>query len=192
MRPEGGKRADAQDAPEGKVLVARFGAAHGVRGKIKLWSFTQDPLAVADYGPLETADGRTLEIEHLRPAKDFLIARVAGVSDRTAAEALRNLELYVARDRLPPIEEEATWYISDLIGLAAQTPDGAPVGKVAAVHNFGAGDLLELTVADGGQSVMLPFTADTVPEVDVTAGRVVVVLPKEADDVADDGPHDLP
>jgi 16S rRNA processing protein RimM len=172
-------------------LVARFGAAHGVRGDIKLWSFTQDPLAVAHYGPLETADGRTFEIEHLRPAKDFLVARVAGVSDRTAAEALRNLDLYVPRDRLPPIEEEATWYISDLIGLDAQAPDGAPAGKVTAVHNFGAGDVLELAT-ESGQSVMLPFTAETAPDIDIAAGRIVVVLPREVDDVAGDGPHDLP
>jgi 16S rRNA processing protein RimM len=189
---DSGSGADAPSRNDSKVLVARFGAAHGVRGDVKLWSFTQDPLAVADYGPLENADGRrTFEIEHLRPAKDFLVARVAGVSDRTAAEALRNLELYVPRDRLPPIEEEATWYISDLIGVDAHTPDGAPAGKVTAVHNFGAGDVLELT-GERGQSVMLPFTAETVPEVDVAAGRIVVVLPREADDVAVDGPHDLP
>jgi len=193
MRPERDNRAGEKSAPEGKVLVARFGAAHGVRGEVKLWSFTQDPLAVTDYGPLETPDGRrTFEIEQLRPQKDFLVARVAGVSDRSAAEALRNLDLYVPRERLPPIEDEATWYISDLIGLDALTPDGAPAGKVTAVHNFGAGDLLELAPAEGGQSVMLPFTAETVPEVDVAAGRIVLVLPREVDDVAGDGPHDLP
>jgi 16S rRNA processing protein RimM len=113
------------------------------------------------------------------------------VSDRTAAEALRNLDLYVPRDRLPPIEEEATWYISDLIGLDAQAPDGAPAGKVTAVHNFGAGDVLELAT-ESGQSVMLPFTAETAPDIDIAAGRIVVVLPREVDDVAGDGPHDLP
>lgn len=176
------------------VLLARFGAPHGVRGEIRLWSFTEDPLAVADYGLLETADGaRTFEIEIVRPQKDFLVARVAGVADRDAAEALRNLELYVPRDRLPPIEEEATWYISDLIGLAAETPAGETAGTVAAVHNFGAGDVLEIAPAGGGgQTLMLPFTAEAVPEVDIAARRIVVVLPREADDVAGDRPDDLP
>jgi 16S rRNA processing protein RimM len=179
-------------AGEGKVLVARFGAAHGVRGEIKLWSFTQDPLAIVEYEPLETPDGRSVELESVRPQKDFLVARVVGVSDRTAAEALRNVELYVSRDRLPPIEEEATWYVSDLIGLPAQTHDGATIGTVTAVHNFGAGDVIEIASATDGQTFMLPFAADTVPEVDIAARRIVVVLPRESDDVAGDGPHDLP
>ena len=179
-------------AGEGKVLVARFGAAHGVRGEIKLWSFTQDPLAIIEYEPLETPDGRSVELESVRPQKDFLVARVVGVGDRTAAEALRNVELYVPRDRLPAIEEEATWYISDLIGLAAQTHDGTPVGTVSAVHNFGAGDVIEIASATDGQTFMLPFAADTVPEVDIAARRIVVVLPRESDNVAGDSPHDLP
>ena len=190
---DSGSGADAPSRNDDKILVARFGAAHGVRGEIRLWSFTQDPLALANYGPLETADGaRTFELESLRPQKDFLVARVNGIDDRTAAEALRNVELYVPRDRLPPIEDEATWYISDLIGLAAQTHDGARAGTVAAVHDFGAGDVLELAPADGGPTVMLPFTAETVPEVDVAAGRLVVVLPTEDDDVAGDRTDDLP
>jgi 16S rRNA processing protein RimM len=183
----------ARNNASSKVLVARFGAAHGVRGELKLWSFTEDPLAVIDYSPLETADGsRTFVLDSVRPQKDFLVARVAGVADRTAAEALRNLDLYVPRDRLPAIDEEAAWYVSDLIGLPAQTPEGETVGTVAAVHNFGAGDVLEIAPADGAQTLMLPFTAEAVPEVDVRAGRIVVVLPREADDVAGDRPDDLP
>ena len=174
------------------MLVARFGAAHGVRGEIKLWSFTEDPLAIIEYEPLETCDGRRFELESVRPQKDFLVARVVGVSDRTAAEALRNVELYVPRDRLPAIEEEATWYIADLIGLAAQTHDGTPVGTVTAVHNFGAGDVIEIASAAGGPTFMLPFAAETVPEVDIASGRIVLMLPRESDDVAGDGPHDLP
>jgi len=173
------------------VLIARFGAPHGVKGDVKLWSFTEDPLGVADYGPLEAADGRTYEIESLRPAKDFLVARVAGVNDRTAAEALRNVELYVPRDRLPEIDEDETWYVSDLIGLAALGPDGAQVGMVTAVHNFGAGEVIEIAPADGGPTIMLAFTESAVPEVDVNAGRMTVVLPNEGDDVARVGPDDL-
>ena len=90
-----------------RICVAQIGAAHGIRGEVRLWSFTEDPLAVADYGPLESEDGtRRFEIEALRPAKDHFVARLAGVADRDAAEKLTNIELYVPRDRLPPIEDD--------------------------------------------------------------------------------------
>jgi len=163
-----------------KVLVARFGAAHGVRGEIRLWSFTADPLAVADYGPLESKDGkRQFVIDALRPAKDFLVARIDGVDDRNAAEALRNVELYLPRERLPEIDEDDTWYYADLVGLAAVAPDGGVIGTVAAVHNFGAGDVIEIAPTGGGKTLLLPFTAAVAPEVNVKAGRLVVVLPEE-------------
>lgn len=184
--------APSSDAGEGKILVARFGAAHGVRGEIKLWSFTEDPLAVIEYEPLQSADGRTFELESVRPQKDFLVARIAGVDDRDAAEALRNLELYIPRDRLAPIDEDETWYISDLIGLAAQDANGGAIGNVTAVHNFGAGDVLEIAPATCGETFMLPFTAETVPEVDISAARIVVVLPTEEEDVAGDRTDHLP
>ena len=162
------------------VLVARFGAAHGVRGEIRLWSFTADPLAIADYGPLESKDGRRqFVIDTLRPNKDFLVARIDGVGDRNAAEALRNVELYLPRERLPEIDEDDTWYYADLVGLAAVAPDGTDVGTVAAVYNFGAGDIVEIAPAAGGKTLLLPFTEAVVPEVDVKAKRIVVVLPEE-------------
>ena len=177
-RRDSGSGADAPD--ETKVLVARFGAAHGVRGEIKLWSFTGDPLAVGDYGPLESKDGkRQFVIDTLRPNKDFLVARVKGVDDRNAAEALRNVELYLPRERLPAIDEDDTWYYADLVGLAALAPDGAAIGTVAAVYNFGAGDIVELTPSAGGKTLLLPFTEAVVPEVDVKTKRIVVVLPAE-------------
>ena len=170
----------AQGADGSKVLVARFGAAHGVRGEIRLWSFTGDPLAVADYGPLESKDGaRQFVIGSLRPNKDFLVARIDGVDDRNAAEALRNVELYLPRERLPEIDADDTWYYADLVGLAVVAPDGAAIGTVAAVHNFGAGDIVEITPAGGGKTLLLPFTEAVVPEVDLKAGRIVVVLPEE-------------
>jgi len=163
-----------------KIRVARIGAAHGVRGEVKLWSFTEEPLAVANYGPLETADSkRRFEIETLRPAKDHLVARLKGIGDRTAAEALRNLDLFVARERLPPIEEADTFYHADLIGLAAVTEDGAALGTVAAVHNFGAGDLIEIALAAGGEPLLLPFTEAIVPKIDLKAKQIVVVRPAE-------------
>jgi 16S rRNA processing protein RimM len=156
-----------------RVCIAQIGAAHGVRGEVRLRAFTEDPLSVSRYGPLETEDGRRFEIEAVRPAKDMLVARLKGISDRGAAERLTNLRLYVARDRLPkPADGE--FYHADLIGLAATTADGAPFGTVRAVHNFGAGDLLEIEPAAGGATVMLPFTEGTVPSVDLARGRVVV------------------
>ena len=163
-----------------RICVARIGAAHGVRGEVKLWSFTQEPMAVAGYGPLETKDGaRTFTIAALRPAKDHLVARLAGIDDRDAAQALRNVELYIPRNRLPVIEDEETYYHADLIGLAAVTEDGAQVGTVHAIHNFGAADVIEIMPASGGEPLMLPFTETTVPKVDLAARQIVVVPPNE-------------
>ncbi len=163
-----------------RIRVARIGAAHGIRGEVRLWPFTQDPLAVAGYGLLETEDGaRHFEIESLRPGKNFLVARIAGVADRDAAASLCNLDLFVPRDRLPPIEEAETFYHADLIGAAVVSEDGAALGTLSAIHNFGAGDLLEIAPDGGGDTLMLPFTDATVPKIDVKAKQIVVVLPKE-------------
>ena len=160
-------------APEQRICVARLGAAHGVRGEVKLWSFTADPAAVAGYGPFETADGRVVEIEALRPAKEFFVARLKGVADRDAAERLRNAELFVPRDRLPAPESEE-FYHADLIGLAVVDASGAALGSVVALHNFGAGDIIEVRRAESRDTVLLPFTQAAVPQIDVAAGRVVV------------------
>jgi len=160
------------------VRVARIGAAHGVRGEVKLWSFTEEPLAVANYGPLETGDGaRRFEIEAARQAKDFLVARLAGIRDRNAAEKLRNTDLFVPRDRLPPIEDADTFYHADLVGLAAVSEAGAALGTVIAIHNFGAGDIIEIEPVTGGEPLLLPFNETTVPTIDLKAGRIVVVPP---------------
>jgi 16S rRNA processing protein RimM len=162
-----------------RVCIAQIGAAHGVRGEVRLKAFTEDPLSVTDYGPLEAEDGRRIEIETVRPAKDMLVARLKGVADRNAAEALTNLRLYVARERLPaPADDE--FYHADLIGLSAVTAEGAPFGTVKAVHNFGAGDLLEIEPAAGGTTVMLPFSEATVPTVDIAQGKIVVAPPADA------------
>jgi 16S rRNA processing protein RimM len=162
-----------------RICVAQIGAAHGTRGEVKLWSFTADPMAVKDYGPLETEDGTaTIVIEAVRPAKTHLVARLAGVHDRTAAERLTNIRLFVPRARLPaPADDE--FYHADLIGLTAFTPDGRTFGTVVAVHNFGAGDLIELRPEGVSDTVLLPFTAATVPTVDIVGGRIVVDPPHE-------------
>jgi 16S rRNA processing protein RimM len=158
-----------------RICVGRIGAPHGVRGEVKLWPFTADPLAIARYGELADADGtRTFEVEAVRPARDHVVARLKGVHDRTAAEALRNLELFVPRDRLPAIDMPDEFYHADLVGLTALARDGAALGTIIAVHNFGAGDLLEVKPRDGGETVLVPFTERTVPEIDVAAGQVVI------------------
>ena len=144
-----------------RIRVARIGAAHGIRGEVKLWSFTEDPLAVTNYGPLETEDGaRRFEIEAARPAKDHLVARLKGIGDRNAAETLRNTDLFVPRDRLPPIEEADTFYHADLVGLSAVGEDGAALGTVIAIHNFGAGDLIEIDPAAGGEPTVAAVQRD--------------------------------
>jgi 16S rRNA processing protein RimM len=161
-----------------RVLVAQIGAAHGVRGEVRLKAFTEDPLNVVRYGALETEDGRRVEIEAARRAKDMLVARLKGVTDRDGAEALRNVRLYVARERLPqPADDE--FYHADLVGLAAQTRDGAAFGVVKAVHNFGASDLLEIEPAAGGPTIMLAFSEQAVPVVDIAGGRIVVEPPAD-------------
>jgi 16S rRNA processing protein RimM len=162
-----------------RICVAQIGGAHGLRGEVKLKSFTADPMAVTDYGPLTTEDGSaTFEIEAVRAAKDHLIARFRGVGDRDTAERLANVRLFVARERLPPLAADE-FYHADLIGLTAVTADGSEIGTVVAVHDFGAGDIVEVLPAGGGTSMMLPFTAAFVPSVDL-ANRRIVVAPLES------------
>ena len=160
-----------------RICVAQIGAAHGLRGEVRLRSFTENPSTVTAYGPFESEDGKQrIEIEALRPAKDGFVARLKGVADRNAAERLTNIKLYVPRDRLPPVEDDNTFYHADLVGLTAVTPDGVALGTVKAIHNFGAGDLIEISRASG-DALMLPFTEAAVPTVDLKAGRIVVVPP---------------
>jgi 16S rRNA processing protein RimM len=162
------------------ICVARIGAAHGVRGAVKLWTFTGDPLAVTRYGPLMTKDGaRQFEVTHAREAKDHLVATLKGVATREDAERLNGVELYVARDRLPDTDEDE-YYHADLIGLTAVTAANEPLGQVIAIHNFGAGDIIEIA-PPCGQSMLLPFTNAVVPSVDLSGGRVVIELPAEID-----------
>ncbi|SDO28107.1 ribosome maturation factor RimM [Afipia sp. GAS231] len=166
------------------ICVARIGAAHGVRGAVKLWPFTEDPLAVMDYGPLTTKDGaRQFEVTHARPAKDHLVATLKGVATREDAERLNGIELYVARDKLPATDADE-YYHADLIGLAAVNAANEPIGRVLAIHNFGAGDIIEIA-PPSGPTLLLPFTNAVVPTVDLAGGRVVIELPQEieGDDV---------
>jgi len=161
-----------------QICVARIGAAHGVRGAVKLWTFTEDPLAVKHYGPLTTKDGaRQFEVTHVREAKDHLVATLKGIATREDAERLNGLELYVSRDKLPATDADE-YYHADLIGLAAVNAADEPLGRVIAIHNFGAGDIIEIAPAKGA-TMLLPFTNAVVPTVDLAGGRVVIELPQE-------------
>ena len=167
------------------ICVARIGAPHGVRGAVKLWTFTEDPLAVKHYGPLMTKDGaRQFEVTHVREAKDHLVATLKGIATREDAERLNGIELYIAREKLPDTDEDE-YYHADLIGLAAVNAADEPLGRVIAIHNFGAGDIIEIASAQG-PTMLLPFTNAVVPTVDLANGRVVIELPQEIE--GDDAP----
>jgi len=164
-----------------RVLLGRITAAQGLRGEVRVTSFTAAPEDIGAYGPLTDGKGRAHVIEALRVIKGGVLAlTLAGVRDRSAAEALKGAELFVAKDRLPPPDEEE-WYYDDLIGLRAFGPDDRFVGEVAAVQNYGAGDLLELRLAEGG-AALLPFSRACVPVVDIAAGRLTVVMPEDIDE----------
>jgi 16S rRNA processing protein RimM len=160
-----------------RICFGQIGAAHGVRGEVRLHSFTAEPEAIAGYGPLETEDGRVVQIESLRRAKDHFVVKFAGVADRSAAEQLTNIKLYVLRERLPAPDQPDEFYHADLIGLTAVDRAGDTLGTVVALHNFGAGDLIEVRPTDGHVTQLLPFDEATVPVVDLAAGRLVVVAP---------------
>jgi 16S rRNA processing protein RimM len=166
--------------PEGapRIVLAVVTGGHGIRGEVRLKSFAGDSAALTGYGPLERSDGGPpLEVVGLRPTKDGLIARFAGVGDRNAADALKGVELSVPRERLPEPDPDE-FYFADLVGLAAVRPDGEALGTVVAVHNFGAGDVIEVELAGSLETILVPFTREVVPEIDVTARRLVIDPPE--------------
>ena len=175
---------------EEKVCVGAIAGVRGLKGEVRIKSFTADPDDIAAYGPVSTEDGkRTYRINVTARAKGLIIARLDGIEDRDAAEALKGTRLYVPRSVLPE-PDDGDFYHADLIGLKAETENGESLGTVKAVHNFGAGDIIEITDESGGgpgeekEDLMVPFTAALVPEVDLTEGRIVVAPPEmlEADD----------
>jgi 16S rRNA processing protein RimM len=158
---------------ETSICLGAIVAAHGIKGAVKVQCFTAEPAAITAYGALTDERGeRRFELKPIAAAKGGLVARIAGIEDRNAAEALRGTRLYVPRAALPQTANEE-YYQADLIGLAARSDDGAPLGTVVAVHNYGAGDLLEVA-RPAGASLMVPFTRDAVPAVDL-AGRHLTV-----------------
>jgi 16S rRNA processing protein RimM len=170
-----------------RILLGRIAGAHGVRGELRIRSFTAEPASIAAYGPLVDKGG-TREFRLAlrgRVRGDELIAHIEGVADRNAAEALRGTELYVDRDRLPPVVDTAEYYEADLVGLAVVDRAGNPLGTVVTVADFGAGPVLEIRRPDGGE-LLLPFSDAAVPTVDLAGGRLVAVPPAEIELRPDD------
>ncbi len=171
------------------ILVGVVGAPHGVKGELRLKSFTADPLAIADYGPLTDSEGRTLLLTKVRPLKDdMLVVKFDGVDGREEAAKLTRRELYVLRSQLPPPDEDE-FYFSDLLGLRAKTVAGDDFGTIVAVENFGAGDLIEIEKADKVR-LLLPFTKAVVPHVDLAARVVTIDPPVETEAREGDADHD--
>lgn len=173
----------------GSILLGRITGAHGIKGDVVVRSFAAVPEDVAAYGPLSDKSGaRSFRLKVLRVTpKGAVIARVAGVTDRNAAEALAGVELYVGREKLPAAAE-GEYYHADLVGLAAVAPDGRRIGEIVAVQNFGAGDLLEIRLGGATETELVPFDDAFVPTIDLATRRAVVVMPRSAPD--DDEPAD--
>jgi 16S rRNA processing protein RimM len=164
---------------DARVMVGVIVGAHGVRGAVRIKPFTAEPAAVAAYGPVEDeAGGRRFSVRVIGEGKGVVVAKLEGVEDRDAADALKGLRLFVTRAALPAAGADE-FYHADLLGLEAVTLDGNRLGRVRAVHEYGAGDSIELELADGG-SLIVPFTKAAVPEVDLAGGRLVVDPPEEA------------
>jgi 16S rRNA processing protein RimM len=171
-------RARTPRAAKDLVCVGRIVGARGLKGEVRIASFTARPHDVAAYGPVRDAAGaRSFTVTVVSESKGQIVARLSEVSDRAAAEALKGLELYVPRRALPPAKD-GEYYHADLIGLHAELAGGRPLGTVTAVHDYGAGASLEVAPAAGGEAVLVPFTARTVPVVDVAGGRLVIDAPE--------------
>jgi 16S rRNA processing protein RimM len=163
------------------VLMAAVIGAHGLKGEVKVKTFTAAPDALGEYGPLHAKDGRRFTVEALRAISDSeAVVTFAEVKDRNASEALKGTELFVARDKLPAAAGEE-FYHADLIGLSAFDAEGRRIGAVRSIQNYGAGDVLVIA-ADGGEDILIAFTKANVPEIDLANGRLTVAVPDEVGD----------
>lgn len=162
-----------------RVCLGRALGARGLKGEVRIKTYTEDPLSISRYGTLEDeAGGRRFEIKKVRAAKDGVVVQLKGVTTREGADALKGTGFYVNRDKLPEVDDEVTYYYADLIGLVAVNADGAALGQVVAVQNFGASDLLEIRPAVGGEGVLVPFTQEIVPDIDLEAGWLLMLPPE--------------
>ncbi len=168
----------AGQKPDNRILMGRIGAAHGIKGEVRITAFTEDPLSIADYDPLETdRPGLSISIAKARVAKTVVIATLKGISDRNGAEKLNGVSLYVDRDRLDQPDEDE-FYHADLIGLEVRLGDGSVLGTITAVENFGSDDLLDVKLSETRKSVYLPFTKAVVPQLHIAEGYVVAEPPE--------------
>lgn len=165
------------DVEQDMVLMAVIGAAHGIRGEVRVKPYGDDPLSFTDYGALASEDGRTFEVDRARVQKTVVVTKFIGIDDRNRAEELNGLKLYIPRERLPETDEDE-FYHADLEGLAVTTPGGEALGKIIAVQDFGAGDLLEVR-PKRGRTFYVPFTKAFVPEIDLGNGKVIADLPED-------------
>ncbi len=171
-------RASKDGAIRSRVLLGEITGVHGIRGDVALKTYTGDPEAIGDYGPLANEEGdRTFELRVRRLGPKGVIASVEGIRDRTAAEKLRGTKLYVDRARLPA-PGEGEYYQADLIGLRVVSGDGTPLGTVVSIQNYGAGDLVEIRLGGGGKTELVPFTEAFVLAIDLAAGTMTVSMPE--------------
>ncbi len=169
------------DSKANKIFLGQIGAAHGIKGQVRIATHTQDPEAIGSYGPLDTdRPGLTITLTKVRLQKNVVIAHIKGISDRTSAEQLNGVSLYIDRDKLPETEDEDDFYHADLLGLDARLESGVTIGKVSAVPNFGAGDLIEVRDPQSGDTYLYPFTRAVVPHVDIAGGFLTIVVPMDA------------
>jgi 16S rRNA processing protein RimM len=164
-------------------LLGQIGAAHGIKGEVRIATHTQDPLAIGTYGPLDTdRPGLTITITKLRLQKNVVVAHIKGISDRTAAEKLNGVNLYLDRSKLPEPEDEDDFYHADLLGLEARLESGVVLGQVSAIPNFGAGDLIEIRDPQSGDTYLYPFTKAVVPTIRINEGYLTIVVPLDVDE----------
>lgn len=165
-----------------RILMGKIGAAHGIKGEVRITAYTDDPEAIAHYGPLETdRSGLTVTIEQARLSKTVIVARLKGIRDRNAAEALNGVSLFVDRACLPEIEDEDDFYHADLLGLDARLENGTSIGEVIALPNYGAGDLIEIRDPRSGDTFLYPFSKAVVPEIRIADGYLVIAPPLDAE-----------
>ncbi len=163
--------------PRDQVLVGVIVGAHGIKGEVKLKSFTSDPLSIGRYGPLKSSSGKQFEIIKLKVAKDDFIAILKNVNNRNEAETLKGVELFVSREKLPKLKTHEA-YAHDLMGLDVVLENGTTLGKLVAMPNYGAGDLMEVAVDGEAETILIPFTNAFVPQEDFSTGKIIVSLPE--------------
>ncbi|MDH3233702.1 MAG: ribosome maturation factor RimM [Alphaproteobacteria bacterium] len=175
------ERAGAEQSGQARVCLGAVAGAHGVRGALRVKSFTAEPDDIAAYGPVtDEAGSREFTLRIVGKSRGDLVIKVDGINDRNAAEALKGTQFYIARAALPEPEADE-FYHADLIGLSALDEDGRTLGAVRAVHDHGAGTLIEIRSTEGAE-LLVPFTKAAVPSVDIAGGRIIVAPPEDVDE----------